>query len=403
MTAIRRSRLSIVDALSEAVYSLAARPGRSLLNMCAMALGVASCVATLTLTDTVRHQVSDQFDLLRATEVTVKDLRPDLPAAPFTGDTEARVGRVAGVQHAGVIASISEQARLSSAPAFTPGAAATDGAIVAMSPGGFAATRSIVSGQPPGWFHERQRALVAVVGRQIAEGLQLGSQPRPDQAIYVGGVPLTILGVLEASPRRPELLNALVVPYSLGSELWAEEGKPRNLELIVDVAPGAAEQAGRQLPAAIDPTQADRYQPVVPPDPARLRRRVETDVAGLFLGVGLVGLVAGALAIANTTAVSVMQRRGELALRRALGARTLHVIAHVLTDAVVLGVLGGLFGAVMGALGTVGVSLTRHWAPVVDLRLLIVAPLVGGLLGLLGGIYPAGLAASVEPAVALRQ
>lgn len=141
---------------------------------------------------------------------------------------------------------------------------------------------------------------------------------------------------------------------------------------------------------------------MAPPDPARLRRRVEADVAGLFLGVGLVGLISGALAIANTTAVSVLQRTNELALRRALGARTVHVVSHVLADAAVLGVFGALLGAVIGGLSTVAVSLARDWEPVIDLSLLLVSPAVGGGLGLVAGIYPAKLAARVEPASALR-
>ena len=122
----------------------------------------------------------------------------------------------------------------------------------------------------------------------------------------------------------------------------------------------------------------------------------------MFLLLGGLSLVVGAIGIANITLVSVMERTGEIGLRRAIGATRGHIAAQFLLESASMGVVGGILGASLGVLITVGVSAYQVWTPVLDPAVPFLAPLIGGIIGLVSGTYPALRAARLEPVEALR-
>ena len=170
----------------------------------------------------------------------------------------------------------------------------------------------------------------------------------------------------------------------------------------IDTVLGAAQLIGRQAPIALSPNDPDRLDVSVPSEPKAVKAKVEEDINALFLLLGGVSLLVGALGIANVTLVSVLERVGEIGLRRAVGAARRHIAAQFLVESTILGFLGGLLGASLGAVVIVGVSVAKDWVPVLDPRIPLLAPLAGALIGLLSGVYPAWRAASIEPIAALR-
>jgi macrolide transport system ATP-binding/permease protein len=122
----------------------------------------------------------------------------------------------------------------------------------------------------------------------------------------------------------------------------------------------------------------------------------------MFLLLGGLSLVVGAIGIANITLVGVMERTGEIGLRRAMGATRSHIAAQFLLESASMGVIGGVLGASLGVIVVVAVSAYQVWTPVLDPAAPLLAPLIGGAIGLLSGTYPAMRAAMLEPVEAFR-
>ena len=122
----------------------------------------------------------------------------------------------------------------------------------------------------------------------------------------------------------------------------------------------------------------------------------------MFLLLAIVSLVVGAIGIANVTLVTVMERTGEIGLRRAVGARRRHIAIQFLGESAVIGLVGGVIGASIGLIIVVSVSAIKNWTPVLDPWMPLAAPLLGAVVGLVAGLYPAIRAARLEPVEALR-
>jgi putative ABC transport system permease protein len=133
-----------------------------------------------------------------------------------------------------------------------------------------------------------------------------------------------------------------------------------------------------------------------------VREAVQSDLNVLFLLLGGLSLIVGAIGIANITLVSVMERTGEIGLRRAIGATRGHIAAQFLLESTSIGVIGGILGASLGILTVIAVSAYQVWPPVLDPSAPFLAPLVGGVIGLVSGTYPALRAAHLEPVEAFR-
>ncbi|WP_213454454.1 ABC transporter permease [Rhizomonospora bruguierae] len=202
--------------------------------------------------------------------------------------------------------------------------------------------------------------------------------------------------------RQPELLLGVVIPSTTA---LAAYGPPISspAKMLIETRLGAAKVVADQVAVALRPDAPERFNAIAPPDPQALRGSVSGDLNALFLLLAAISIVIGAVGIANTTFVAVIERTGEIGLRRSLGARPQHIAAQFLAESAALGTLGGLIGTSIAVALVVGIAVANSWTAVLHPSTVLPAPLVGTLVGLLAGLYPAMRAARIEPVEALRR
>lgn len=390
---LEQSRLRWRDTISEALAAITQRPIRTLLTALGTILGVGAFVATNGLAETARAQVSSRFDALEATEVRVQDAAPD-GTNPFPDDVAARLERLNGINHDGYYFTIPENGDLQ------PRSTATRPVNSGAQPGALLAALPTMSvGRLYDDFHENRAERVAVVGRVAAAQFgvaRIDNQP----AVFIGDTAYTIIGIIDDVDRNPDLLLSVVIPASTANRNLAVTGA--TYEVLIDTSPGAAQLAGRQAPTALRPDRPERLQALVPPDPKQLRNQISGDVTSLFLALSALALLIGTVAIANATLLNVIERRGEIGLRRALGAKRSHIRRQITTEAALVGTVAGIAGASLGLLGVVATSANRGWTTTIFANTILTAPAIGLITGAFAGLIPAIRASRTPPAETLR-
>ena len=218
-------------------------------------------------------------------------------------------------------------------------------------------------------------------------------------SIFIGDRSYTVIGIIDGVKRRSDLLDAVIMPVGTARADFDLTGlEQAHLVMAVGAGPVIAEQA----PYFLEPNNPESINVQVPPATSTVRENVQADINAIFLALGAVALLVGGLGIANVTLLSVRERTGEIGLRRALGATKRNIGTQFLVESGVIGLLGGLVGAALGVAIVVAVSLSKEWTPILDTPIVVAAALLGGVIGLCAGAYPALKAAGVEPITALR-
>lgn len=396
-----RSRLRWADTITEAFTAVTQRPSRTLLTALGTILGVGAFVTTTGLAATASAQVSESFDALNATEVRIQDARPD-GTNPYPADIEARLEHLNGINHAGLSYPVPNTNNLQ--PRATPtrpqGANTQPIPILAATPGALLAARPTISnGVLYNRFHLDRAEPVAVLGRVAAD--QLGITRTDNQpAVFIDNTAYTITGIITDTRRNPDLLLSVIIPTTT-EQLFIGTDSPV-AEVLIDTQPGAAALAGHQAPLALRPQEPDRLTALVPPDPATLRNNVESDVTSLYYALAALSLVVGTIAIANATLLNTIERRSEIGLRRALGAKRTHITRQIILEAATTGTIAGIAGTALAIIIVGAVSTARGWTTTLDPLIITSAPLIGLTTGALAGTLPAARASKTPPAVTLR-
>ncbi|WP_405867950.1 ABC transporter permease [Streptomyces sp. NBC_01515] len=246
-----------------------------------------------------------------------------------------------------------------------------------------------------------ERFPTAVLGSVAATRLGFAklNDRGPAPQIYINDRWFTVIGILARTPLSPDIDRSVLVGWDAARAQLKFDGHPT--VIYIKVRESAMEAVRGVLPATVYPQLPGMVQISRPSDALAAKRATQTTFSALFLGLAGVALLVGGIGVANTMVISVLERRREIGLRRALGANRGQIRGQFLTESVVLSALGGVAGTVLGVLATVGYATYQHWPPVVPLT--TVAGGFGGavLVGMIAGVYPSIRAARLTPTEAL--
>lgn len=401
-------RFTVQDLIVESTHGIGARPSRLVLTTLGTVLGIASLVVTVGFAQTAAGQIAKQFDAVAATQVMIEPgstrngMGESQATARLPWDAPARVERLVGVQNAGLIAEVPlGDLTVTAVPVNDPSAAATAGPSLLATTAGLldSVHGTVVTGRFFDDGHDARGDRVVVLGASAAEALginRVDSQP----SIFIGDHSYTVIGIIEGVERRTDLLDSVILPMGTAR---ADFGLGGADELHIRISLGAGEVVGSQAPIALDPNAPENFDVAAPSAGSQLQENVQADINIVFLILGAIALLAGGLGIANITLLSVMERIGEIGLRRSLGATSRNIAQQFMVESVAIGLLGGLVGSAVGTFTVVIVALIQQWTPILDLWLVIGAAILGGGVGLGAGVYPAMKASAIEPITALRQ
>jgi len=394
--ALPPSRLNLRDVVRVGLHGLRTRPTRALLSALGIAIGIAAMVAVVGISASSRAQLDALLSRLGTNMLTVAPGN-SLSGAKSQLPTEApamieRIGPVETVSATGMVENAfvyrSDQIPVAESNSISVLAAQTD----------LPATvgASVHSGA---WLNDATARFPAVVlGNAAARRLGL-SHAWTDVRVLLGGRWFTVVGILDPVALAPELDSSALIGWPAAQTYLDFDGYPTT---VYERSPDeTVESVLAVLPRTAYPEHPEEVSVSRPSDVLEAKNAANTTLTALLLGLGAVSLLVGGVGVANTMVISVLERRGEIGLRRALGATGRHILFQFLTEAVLLSLLGGVAGALIGVGITAGYAASQGWPAVVPVLALAAGLTATVLVGAIAGLYPAIRAGRLAPTVAL--
>jgi putative ABC transport system permease protein len=383
------------DVLRTGSLGLRTRRLRAALSALGIAIGIASMVAVLGISE------SSKADLLAELDALGTNLLKIAPGQTFFGEeaelpeeAPAMIERVAGVE--GVAAmrglagvTVRRNDLIDEAETGGLGVAAADASLAAAVGGRLRWGRFLdaaTAGYP-----------AVVLGAAAADQLGIGAQ---GGRVYIGGRWFTVIGVLEPVTLEPTLDSMALMGFDAAVRLFDEQRDASTVYVRAD--PDAIEAARDLIATTANPGAPEEVEVSRPSDALEARAAAKTAFTSLLLGLGAVALLVGGVGIANVMVISVLERRSEVGLRRALGATRRHVGAQFACESLLLAAAGGAIGVLLGAVVTGGYAANRGWTAVVPPEALAGGLAAAVAIGAVAGVYPALRAARLSPTDALR-
>ncbi|MEV5983982.1 ABC transporter permease [Streptomyces sp. NPDC052051] len=391
---LRSSRLSPRDVLGLGAVGLRARRARVVLSALGIALGIATMVAVVGLSQSSKSDLMARLDRLGTNLLTVeagKDAQGQEVKLPKSA--VAMVERIGPVQHATATANVDARIRRSDVvpeertAGVTAQAARTD-LLTALN-------AQVAEGT---WLNSANEHLpVTVLGSIAAQRLGV---TEPGEMITINDEHVVVVGILRPVELVPTLDRVALVGFPAAETYFRFDGHP---SMIFERSPDATVESVRAVLArTVSPGAEGSVKVSRPSDALAAKAATDKGLTTLMLGLGAVALLVGGVGVANTMVVSVLERRQEIGLRRAIGATKGAIRLQFLTESLLLSALGGATGAVLGAAATAGFAFAQGWTAVVPPWSLAVGFAATLVIGVLAGLYPAVRASRLHPTVALN-
>lgn len=390
-----RSTLRAVDLVPISTLGLRSRKLRALLSALGIAIGIASIVAVLGVTRSSESHLLAQIDQLGTNLLTVVNGQDRTGA-----ETELPISAAPMIRLIPNALTVAPTAQLTAANVYRNDhvpAGQTGGLAVRACDGTLLTTLdgSLLTGR----FLDGGPANDAVLGYAAATTLGVTSTG-PDSRIWLGGRWFTVIGILKPVQLAPEIDQSALVAFPAATRLLSYDGHPSRIYLRAH--PDHVPEVYQALAPTANPEDPSQVSVSRPSDALTAQLAVKNASGTLILGLGAIALLVGIIGIANVMIISVLERRSEIGLRRALGAARVHVAAQFLTESLVLSILGGAAGILTGVLITEAMAQARGWAVLIPTQALWGGGLVAVLAGAIAGLYPALRAAQIPPTDALR-
>jgi putative ABC transport system permease protein len=396
------ARLRLADLARLSAVGLATRKLRAALSALGIAIGVAAIVAVLGLSSSSAAGLNAEIAALGTNLLTVQN------GQTLTGGTAelprpapgmiARLPGVTAVQDAGLVSGVYAyksplippiETNALSVQAATLGLPAVVGTSIAQ--GRFLSTASA-------------REPVAVLGAETARLLGI-DQIVPGEQIVVGASPrgqwFSVVGILKPAVLAPEIDSSVLIGFPAAERYLGFDGHPSTIYVRTTGTQAATTKVDSLLGYQANPEYPNQVNVSQPSDALTAQAKAKSAFNTLFLGLGAVALLVGAIGVANIMVISVLERRSEIGLRRALGATKGHIRIQFLSEAIVLSLLGGAAGVAAGAAATAIYARHKGWATVIPPYAWAGGIAAAVLIGALAGLLPAIRAARMSPTQAL--
>lgn len=388
--------VAVGDLLRAGTVGLRTRRLRAFLSALGIAIGIASMVAVIGISESSKGDLIATLDRLGTNLLRVQ------PGESLFGDGDVRlpeeasamIGRVGPVEQVTSMTTVSKVGvyRSDHVPADETNGLRVVAAETALldTVGGKLRSGRFLDASTEGYP-------AAVLGATAARRLGI---TRPGVRVWMGGKWFVVAGILRPLALASELDGTAIIGYPVAQKLFGTEADASSIYVRAD--PDDIEDVRAVLGPTANPERPSEVDVSRPSDFLEARAAARSAFTALFVGLGAVALLVGGVGIANVMVISVLERRSEIGLRRALGATTRHVWLQFLTEALVLAGAGGIAGALLGAVITVAYAAARAWTAVVPPYGVAGGVTAAVVIGAVAGLYPAARAARLSPTDALR-
>jgi putative ABC transport system permease protein len=389
-------RLAFADLARVASVGLRTRRLRAALSALGIAIGVAAIVAVLGLSSSSQAGLLAEIDKLGTNLLTVQNGQTlfgqtaELPlAAP---GMISRIGPVQQVQYTG--STSADVYRSPLIPSVNTNALSVQAASLDL-PRTVGATVAVGSYLNAATAHEP----VAVLGYAAAQRLGI-DRLFPGERIWLGNMWFYLAGILNSATLAPEIDSSVLVGFPAAERYLEFDGHPTTIYVRSVTSQTAAVQS--VLAATANPEAPNEVTVSQPSAALTARAEAQGALNSLFLGLGAVSLLVGAVGVANIMLIGVLERRSEIGLRRSLGATRANIRVQFLSEAILLALIGGAAGVTAGVISTVVYATTKHWQIAIPTSAWAGGLAAAVVIGAVAGLLPAIRAARLSPTEALR-
>jgi putative ABC transport system permease protein len=399
-------RLGLKDGLRVASVGLRARPLRAGLSALGIAIGTAAIVAILGLSSSSQAGLLAEIDRLGTNLLTVEagqSITGEDASLPLEGP--ARMTLLDHVQRPAHTALIKHEYvyRNPMIPVGNTGGLQVRATSLNLLP-------VLNTGVARGTWLNAGTAREPVVVLGSAAAAQLGiDRVDPERRVWLGDQWFDVAGVLEPSPLAPDVDTSVLIGYPAAQRylgyvalVGGEQTAGPASSIYVRAATGHEAAVQSLLARTVNPQAPNEVNVSQPSDVLTARAAAAGAFDSLFLGLGVVALIVGAVGVANIMIISVLERRSEIGLRRALGATKSQIRSQFLAESILLAVIGGVVGVLAGIAATAVYASSKHWAIVIPAEAWSGGIASAILIGALAGLMPAVRASRMPPTVALR-